>query len=195
MAYDCQVPVTWTGNHRMVDTIHRDCRFGKVVEQVVQKNLDGQHWQERQKQDAARHGEHVAQIRARAHHHVFEDVGEGAPSFPHSLGKYAQVLAQKDHAGGFLRHIDGGIDRKTNISRMQWRRVVDAIANIADGVTRQKNDVASTRARSASSVKVAMSAPVSTTTLSKPRSRQTCRVTCSLSPLMTLTAIPSPAGS
>src|SRR6478672_3905980 len=36
MAYDCQVPVTWTGNHRIVDTIHRDCRFGKVVEQVVQ---------------------------------------------------------------------------------------------------------------------------------------------------------------
>lgn len=54
-ADDGEIPSTRAGHRCIIDTIKRNCRLRQIVEQVVEQDLDGQHRQERQEQNAACH--------------------------------------------------------------------------------------------------------------------------------------------
>ena len=83
------------------------------------------------------HGEHVAEVRAAAHHDVLDDVGEGAPALEHALVEHAQIVLQSRIIGrGLLGDVDGAVDRDADIGGMQRRRIVDAVAEKADDVAR-----------------------------------------------------------
>ena len=83
-----------------------------------------------------RHRQHVAEIRARAHADVFEDVGEGAPAFLDAVGDHLEIGRQQDHVGRGLRDAGGAVDRQPDIGDLQRRRVVDAVAEKADDLRR-----------------------------------------------------------
>ena len=78
----------------------------------------------------------------------------------------------------------------TSRSAARFARISRAFCS---GLTRAKIVVWSTCSRSASSSRTAISAPVETPFTSSPSSRQTFSATTALSPVATLTVIPSPA--
>ncbi len=47
-----------------------------------------------------------------------------------------QVVPQQDQVGRLLGHVDGGVDREADVGRVQRRRVVDAVAEVADDLAR-----------------------------------------------------------
>ena len=136
--------------------------LGQVVEQVVQQDLDRQHRQEGQNEGGSRHREHVPEVRARPHHHVFHDIAEGAPAFAHAALQHREIGLEQDDVGRILGDIHRRIDGDADIGGMQRRRVVDAVAQKPTtwprrfrarmmrffwaGVTRQKRLISSIRA-------------------------------------------------
>ena len=114
-----------------------------VVEQVVEQYLHRQHRQKRQDQRRPGHREHVPEIRARRHHDIFHDVAEGAAAFDDAALQHAEILLQQNDVGRVLGDIDRAIDRDADIGGVQRRRIVDAVAEIADDVAaalQPKND-------------------------------------------------------
>ena len=117
-----------------VHAIHGDRHFGEVVEEVVDQDLNRQHRQKWQDQRSRRHAEHVAEVGAGAHHHVLHDVAERAAALEHAAVEHAQVLVEQDEVGGFARHVHGAVHREPDVGGVQRRRVVDAVAQVADHV-------------------------------------------------------------
>ena len=134
VADEGHVPGLRAANLLRVDVVERDRHFGKIVEHVVEQDLRRQHRQEGQEYRGGRHAEHVAEVGAGAHHDVLADVGEGAPAFEHAVVQHLQVALEQDQIGRFLGHIHRRIDRQAHVRRMQRRRIVDAVAEIADDV-------------------------------------------------------------
>ena len=110
-------------------------------------------------------------------------------------------------AAAGLGDIDRGIDGDAHVGHMQRGRVVDAVAHEADDVPlvlqsarmirclcagdrRAKTWVVSTASASSSSVIVSTLPPSRISSAFKPTSRQTLRVTRSLSPVRTFTVTP-----
>ena len=52
----------------------------------------------------------------------------------HAAAQHLQVGAQQHHVGALAGHVHGLVDRNADIGRMQRRRVVDAVAQVADRV-------------------------------------------------------------
>src|SRR5262249_46441953 len=84
--------------------------LGKIVKQVVGKDLDRCHRQEGQPKACTEHTEHVPEIRAGAHANVFENVGENFATLDHTFLQHHEALFQEDHIGSFFGYIYGGID-------------------------------------------------------------------------------------
>ena len=66
---------------------------------------------------------------------VFERVGEGAPAVLDAAAQHVEVAPQKDDVGALAGDVHRLVDRDADIGRMQGRRVVDAVAEIADRVS------------------------------------------------------------
>ena len=121
----------------------------------------------------------------------------------------SRSCSQQDHVGRLLGHVDRAVDRDADIGRVQRRRVVDAVAEIADdvaaracsarmmrffcaGVTRQNRLTCSTRAAQRRRRPAAGSRRRSARRVDRHAraAAQTWRVTSSLSPVTILTATP-----
>ena len=100
----------------------------------MDEQLDRQHRQERQEDARDQYAEHVAEIGARRHLDVLDDVGKCLAPLDDRLLQHHQALLQQDDVGRLLGDIDGRIDRNTHVRVFQRRRIVDAVAHIADGV-------------------------------------------------------------
>ena len=118
----------------LVDVVGGDRGLRKIVEQVVEQNLDRSHRQERQKGAGAEHAEHVAEVRARAHLDVLDDVAEHPAAFDDPLLQDQQVLLQQNDVRGFLGDVHRRVHGYADVRGLQRRAVVDAVAEEADDV-------------------------------------------------------------
>ena len=99
--------------------------------------------------------------------------------------QHVEVALQQHDVGALARHVDGLVDRDADIGGVQRRRVVDAVAEEADGVAgcaaargrcapsaadrpRRRGRCARARCQSASSLSLAISSPVSMRLGSRP---------------------------
>ena len=96
--------------------------------------MDRRHRQERQDDAGADHAEHVPEVRARPHLDVFRDVAENLPAFEHTFTENRQALLEQNDVGGFLGDVDGTVDRDADISSLEGRTVIDAVAKKTDDV-------------------------------------------------------------
>ena len=78
------------------------------------------------------HGDHVAEIGAGGDGDVLHRVGEGPAAVVHAAQQDAQIALEQDHVGGLARHIHRAVDGNADVGLMQRRRIVDAVAEIAD---------------------------------------------------------------
>ena len=69
-----------------------------------------------------------------AHQHVLAGVGERAPALADAVAQHAQVVLEQDQVGGLPRDVGGRVDRDADVGDVQRRRVVDAVAEVADDV-------------------------------------------------------------
>ena len=182
---------------------------GQVRQEVVEQDLLGRKRQERQERRRQRHADHVAEVGAGGDRDVFQRVGEGAPAVLDALAQHVQIAAEQDDVGAFAGDIDGFGDRDADIGGMQGRRIVDAVAQIADRVAGalQGADDAFLLLRVDLDEKVGARrevpqrlvlhpgqfSPVSIDVASSPTASAMCAVTWRLSPLITLMAMPSRA--
>ena len=117
-----------------VDLVGGDGELAGVVEQVVEQDLDGQHRQEAAgTADAPAALNMLPKLLRRAHQHVLDRVGEDAPALGDAVGEHAEVLLQQDDVGGVLGDVGGGVDGDADVGGVQGERVVDAVAEEADG--------------------------------------------------------------
>ena len=101
---------------------------------LLSKHLYGRHGQERQEIAAAHHAEHVAEIRARAHFDVFDDIRENLASFHDAFFQHEQAPLEQDDVGRFLGDIHRGIHGNAHVGGLERRGVVDAVAQKAHGL-------------------------------------------------------------
>ena len=115
-----------------IDVVGRDRDRRHVRQEVVEQDLLGGERQERQQRRRQRHADHVAEIRAGRDADIFERVGEGAPAVLDAAAQNVEVALQQDDVGALAGDVDRLVDRDADIGRMQRRRIVDAVAEIAD---------------------------------------------------------------
>ncbi len=108
----------------------------EVGQEVVEQDLFGKQRQEGQEERGAGHAEHVAEVGAGGREDIFERIGKGRAALFDALPQYIQILLQQHKVGGFFGHIHGAIDRDAHIGGVQGRRVVDAVAHVADHMPR-----------------------------------------------------------
>ena len=90
--------------------------------------MNRQHRQERQKGACNEHGENVAEIRARRHVDVLDNVAEGFASFENAFFENHQVLFQQDDVARLLGDIGRAVDGNADIRVFQSRGIIDAVA-------------------------------------------------------------------
>ena len=111
-----------------------DGHFRDVGEDVRQQDLLGQQGEKRQEQRGTGHTEHIAEIRARGHEHIFQGIREGLAPLAHPFHQHAQVVFQQDKIRGVFRNIHRLINGNADIGGVQRRRVVDPVTEIPDHV-------------------------------------------------------------
>jgi hypothetical protein len=70
------IPLSGHPAELRVHRVRGDADLGDVIEQIIGKDLDGKHGEERQEVASPHDAEHVAEIGARPHADVFDDVAE-----------------------------------------------------------------------------------------------------------------------
>ena len=115
-----------------IDGVGRDRRLRRVVDEVVEQDLAGRHRQEGQQQRRPGHAQHVAEVGAGPHPDVLEGVGERAPAFDHAPADRREARLEQDDVGRRARHVGRVVHADPHVRRVQRRRVVDAVAEVAD---------------------------------------------------------------
>ena len=119
-----------------VDAVGRDGHGRHVGEKVVEQDLFREERQERQERRRERHTDHVPEVRARRDHDVLERVCERAAPIFHPRAQHVEVALQQDDVRALACDVHSLIDRDADVGRMQCRRVVDPVAEVADRVPR-----------------------------------------------------------
>ena len=130
------VPASRLGLDVGVDVVGRKRRLRGVVDEVVQEDLAREHGQIRQHDSRPGHADHVAEVRAGPHPDVLERVGEGAATLGHALADRGEARLEQDDVGRGTGDVRGVVDADAHVGHMQSRRVIDAVAHVADDVPR-----------------------------------------------------------
>ncbi len=105
-----------------------------VVEQVVEQDLAGQHRQEGQEQRtraaAVNMLPKLLDVPINTYLMVLAKMRRPSAT---PVGEHVQVLFEQDYVGGVLGDVGGGVDRDADVGGVQRQRVVDAVAEEADG--------------------------------------------------------------
>ena len=96
--------------------------------------MNRQHRQERNKRAGHQYRKDVAEVRAGGHVQILDDIAEGLTPFDHPFFQHHQILFQQDNIGCLFGDIRRAVNRNTDVRIAQRRRIVDAIAEEADGV-------------------------------------------------------------
>ncbi len=88
-------------------------------------------------QEGARsqHAEHVAEVGARPHPDVLEDVREDLPALDHAPFQHHEVLLQQDQIRRLLGDVGGRIHRDADVRGFQGGSIVDSVAHESDDVS------------------------------------------------------------
>src|SRR5258708_36159542 len=76
----------------LVDIVEGNRRLRNIIKQVLDKDLNRQHRQERQEDTRSEYAEHVSKIGTGSHSYVFDDVAEGLAAFEDASAQNQQVL-------------------------------------------------------------------------------------------------------
>ena len=117
-----------------IDVVGGDGGLADVVKQVIGKDLDWHHRQVWHEDARPQDAEHVPEVAAGAHSHVFEDVGKHLPALDDARLQDEKRFFQEDHVGRRLCDIDGRVDTDADVGGPQRRRIVDAVAHEPHGV-------------------------------------------------------------
>ena len=117
-----------------VHAVGRDPDLGHVVEHVVREDLDGEHGQEGQEEAAAHDAEHVAEVGARPHADVLDDVSEDLAALDDAVVQHEEALLQQDDVRRLLGHVHGGVHGDPDVRLLEGRGVVDAVPHEPDDV-------------------------------------------------------------
>ena len=79
----------------------------KVIQKILDENLDRQHRQEWQEGTGSHHTEHITEVGTGSHLDVFDDVSKGLPSFEYAGFQYQQVFLEQNDVCTFLGDVDG----------------------------------------------------------------------------------------
>src|SRR5690349_6790036 len=134
VADQTDIPVLRLLDVGFVNVVGWNRQLGHVVQQVVQENLSGQHWQERQEQRRACHAEHVAEVRTRAHEQILHHVAKRFSTFKHTVVKHLETGRNKDDISSLTRYIYRRRRRDANIGGMDRRGVINTVAHEAHSV-------------------------------------------------------------
>ena len=126
------VPVRRPDELLLVDAVGGDRHLARVVEQVVQQDLERQHRQEREERRGHRDAEHVAEIRRRPHQDVLDRVREDPATLDDAVGEDVEITLEQDDVGRVLRDVRRRVDRDPDVGVMQREGVVDAVAEEGD---------------------------------------------------------------
>ena len=118
-----------------IDAVAGDGELAGVVEQVVQQDLPGKHREEGQHDGRDRCAEHVPEVARGSHQHVLDGVREDAATLRDTVCEHAEVFVEEEDIGGVLGDIRRGVDRDSDVGLVQGERVVDAVAEEADGTS------------------------------------------------------------
>ena len=102
----------------LVDIIGRYRRLREIVEQIIGQHLNGQHGEKGHEHAGAQHAEHAAEIRARAHLDIFDDIAEHLAAFDDALLEHQQVLVEQDDVGGLFGDVDRRIDGYADVGSL-----------------------------------------------------------------------------
>jgi len=105
-----------------------------VEQQVLHQNLHRQHRQERQRRTRRQRRAHVADVGRDGDFHVLDDVAERVPRGADRAGQDRQVLADEYHVAELLGDLGRAFDAGAHVGGVQGRYVVDAVAEVPDGV-------------------------------------------------------------
>jgi hypothetical protein len=128
------IPFAWLPEIVSVNIIPRDRNLRNIVKQILHEQLDRQHREEWQEDAGDDHAENVAEVRARGHLDVFDDVGEGLAAFHHRFLQHQKALFQQNDVGRLLGDVDRGVYRNPNIRILEGCRIIDAISQVANGM-------------------------------------------------------------
>src|SRR5579862_4462847 len=132
LCYISHVPRFRFDDLARTDVVGRNRHLGKVVEQIVGKDLDGQHRHEWKPGACTDHAEHVAEVGACAHANVFQNVHEHLAAFEHAFFEHHQVFLQQNHVGRFLGDVHRVVHGNANVRGAQRGGIIDAVAHKAD---------------------------------------------------------------
>src|ERR1035438_2975251 len=88
------VPFARLFNVFSVHPVPRYRDLGDIIQQVLDKYLDGQHGQEWQDSAGAEHAEHIPEIAAGGHLYVLDDIAECPPAIDNAFAQHHQVFLQ-----------------------------------------------------------------------------------------------------
>ena len=112
-----------------------DRHLREVVEQVVGQHLDRRHGQKRQEGAGPQNAEHVAEVRARPHANVFQNVREYLAALNHAPFQNRQILFEQDQICRFLGDICSRVNRDADVGSLQRGCVVDSVSQKSDYVS------------------------------------------------------------
>ena len=98
-------PIPWRKGFLLIHIIPRQNNTQHIIQQIQQQNLQGGHWQKRQKCTGAHNGKDIAEIRACCNFNIFEHIGKSFSPLQNALLQHAQILLQQHHIRCILRRI------------------------------------------------------------------------------------------
>ena len=165
------------GADSSVDVVGGNGDLRDIVEEVVQEDLGGQHRQEWEECRSGRHAEHIAEIRACAHHDIFIMLPSPAAGEDPTV-QHPQATLTENQFRRLFCDVGRAHDGDANIGGMQRRRIVDSVTEnptpwprcfnarmirfFCAGDTRAKMTPCSATWPSAPSSNPSMSSPVTT---------------------------------
>ena len=119
-----------------IDPLEPNAHLREVVQQIVEQDLIGSSGRNGSTSEASAIDSMLPKFEFVPNAHVLQDVREGAPALCHSVGDDAEVGRQQDNVGGATRDIGSAVDRQADLGRANGRRVVDAVADASDQISR-----------------------------------------------------------
>ncbi|SPY46298.1 Uncharacterised protein [Photobacterium damselae] len=129
-----RIPLARLAQKLFVHFVPRQRKLGEIVHQVLNQQMNRQHRQERNKRAGHQYREDVAEVRTGGHIQVLNDIAERLTSFDHPFFQHHQILFQQNDIRCLFGDIRRAVDRNADVRIAQGWRIVDAVAEKADGV-------------------------------------------------------------
>ena len=98
-----------------IHVVRGDCDLRRVIQEVIQKNLGGQHRQEGQENRSASHAEHIAEVGTRTHQQVLHYIAESLASLLNTVIENPEARFDQNDVRGVTSYIHRRRNRDAHI--------------------------------------------------------------------------------